>query len=487
MLIFAAFGILVLMAFMCIALTVGVVMFAGSGVHSGVSVAGMGVGGLSEEEAAERIAAELTTISLRDGERTWQVNLADFGVTVDAKATAKRAYEQGRGEGSLLDAMFGTVNVNPVISIDPVMLQQSLEAIKSQVDVAPLDAGVGFVDGQVKATDAVDGRSLNVEQTMVAIENHRSQALVDGTINLVMSTVSPQITDSSAMVAAASQLLRSPLTIRAFDPKTGDSVYWIAQPETWARWLTAHADADSPIGLRLSLRGGEVETFLQEQARIFDSSRYLDLEEAVSLIQKAVTHNETDAIIRVYHHDLEHVVQPGESIVSIAYDYGIPYPYVQQANPGADALIVGQTITIPSIDTFLHYDPVPDKRIVVSISEQRTRVYENGEMIWDWPSSTGIANSPTWPGIYQIISHETNAYAANWDLWMPNFMGVYQPIPGADFTNGFHGFPTRGGGQLLWENNLGSPVTYGCILLSNGNILHLYEWAETGVIVEILP
>jgi lipoprotein-anchoring transpeptidase ErfK/SrfK len=64
-------------------------------------------------------------------------------------------------------------------------------------------------------------------------------------------------------------------------------------------------------------------------------------------------------------------------------------------------------------------------------------------------------------------------------------MGVYRPVPGADFTNGFHGFPTRGGGQLLWENSIGTRVTYGCILLSNTNIRLLYDWAEEGVVVEI--
>jgi lipoprotein-anchoring transpeptidase ErfK/SrfK len=113
------------------------------------------------------------------------------------------------------------------------------------------------------------------------------------------------------------------------------------------------------------------------------------------------------------------------------------------------------------------------------------RVYEDGNLKWDWLASTGIQSSPTWPGIYQIISHEPNAYAANWDLWMPNFMGVYRPIPGTDFTNGFHGFPTRGASQLLWTNSLGTRVTYGCILLSNENVQALYEWAEEGVIVEI--
>jgi lipoprotein-anchoring transpeptidase ErfK/SrfK len=124
---------------------------------------------------------------------------------------------------------------------------------------------------------------------------------------------------------------------------------------------------------------------------------------------------------------------------------------------------------------------------VVSITQQHAWVYENGGLKWEWPVSTGIQSSPTWPGIYQIQSHEPNAYAGNWNLWMPNFMGVYQPIPGSDFTNGFHGFPTRGGSQLLWTDSLGTRVTYGCILVSNDNIQALYNWAEEGVVVEIQP
>ncbi len=150
-------------------------------------------------------------------------------------------------------------------------------------------------------------------------------------------------------------------------------------------------------------------------------------------------------------------------------------------------LAPGQAVTIPSPDDLLPVPIVPDKRILVSISQQRTRVYENGALKWDWPTSTGINSSPTSPGIFQIQSHEPNAYAANWNLWMPHFMGVYRPLPSADFMNGFHGFPTRGSSQLLWTNSLGTRVTYGCILLSNENARALYDWAEDGVVVEIEP
>ncbi|HRV91553.1 MAG TPA: L,D-transpeptidase, partial [Anaerolineae bacterium] len=81
--------------------------------------------------------------------------------------------------------------------------------------------------------------------------------------------------------------------------------------------------------------------------------------------------------------------------------------------------------------------------------------------------------------------HETNAYAASWNLWMPDFIGIYRPVPTADFMNGFHGFPSRNGATLLWTNDLGHPVTYGCILVDSKHSGNLFEWAEAGVVVEI--
>jgi lipoprotein-anchoring transpeptidase ErfK/SrfK len=142
-------------------------------------------------------------------------------------------------------------------------------------------------------------------------------------------------------------------------------------------------------------------------------------------------------------------------------------------------------LTIPSPDVLLPLPVVKNKRIVVSLSEQKMWVYETGAVKWEWPVSTGIPSSPTTPGVFQVQTHEPNAYASNWNLWMPNFMGIYRPVPSSDFMNGFHGFPTRNGSILLWTDDLGHPVTYGCILLSSDNAATLYNWAEVGVVVEM--
>jgi lipoprotein-anchoring transpeptidase ErfK/SrfK len=287
-------------------------------------------------------------------------------------------------------------------------------------------------------------------------------------------------------VAQAAQLLANPLNINAYDPISNESLNWGLPPEEWGRWLVATPDSSSAIGLALTLDAGGLRSYLEGQADAVGANRYLKVDDAVEGIQQAVAQQNMNPVVRVYHHETQHTVQAGETFSSIGYDYGIPYPWIQAANPGVpENLSAGQVVTIPSKDDLLPYPVVPNKRVVVSISQQRTVVYENGQVKWDWPASTGINSSPTAPGIFQIQSHETNAYAANWDLWMPHFMGVYRPVPSSDFMNGFHGFPSRGGYQLLWQNSLGSRVTYGCILLDTNNAKLLYDWAEEGVVVEI--
>jgi lipoprotein-anchoring transpeptidase ErfK/SrfK len=243
-----------------------------------------------------------------------------------------------------------------------------------------------------------------------------------------------------------------------------------------------------PDAISWQIDGSQITSYMQSQAIELGAERYLDLEEATAALTNAIQSEQYNVNLRIYHHERQHTVQSGETLSSIAYDYGIPYLWIQEINPETtDGIFPGQVITIPSPDVMLPLPVVENKRIVVSIAEQRMWAYENGALKWDWPVSTGIDSSPTAPGVFQIQSHEPNAYASIWDLWMPNFMGIYRPAPTNDFMNGFHGFPTRNGTNLLWTNSLGRKVTYGCILVSNDNINLLYNWADEGVVVEVTP
>ena len=51
--------------------------------------------------------------------------------------------------------------------------------------------------------------------------------------------------------------------------------------------------------------------------------------------------------------------------------------------------------------------------------------------------------------------------------------------------NGIHGLPLLSNGHRLWASNLGTPASYGCIILDLDEAEELYYWADEGVVVEI--
>jgi lipoprotein-anchoring transpeptidase ErfK/SrfK len=163
----------------------------------------------------------------------------------------------------------------------------------------------------------------------------------------------------------------------------------------------------------------------------------------------------------------------------------MPPGLVAEYNPGADLnwLQPGQTLRIPSQDVLTPHVPVPEKRIVIDIEAQQLRAYEQGVLRFSWPVSTGVPDSPTHRGVFQILNKEENAYGSQWDLWMPYFMAIYPA--GGDVYNGIHELPILSSGRRLWEGALGHPASYGCIILGIPAAETLYHWSEIGVLVVI--
>jgi lipoprotein-anchoring transpeptidase ErfK/SrfK len=121
------------------------------------------------------------------------------------------------------------------------------------------------------------------------------------------------------------------------------------------------------------------------------------------------------------------------------------------------------------------------KYILVSISEQHLYAYENGQLVYSFVASTGVGNS-TRVGTFQVLDKIPNAYGANWNIWMPNWMGIYWS---GSLENGIHALPILPGGGRLWAGFLGTPISYGCVVLGVDESLQLYDWAEVGTPVEI--
>jgi len=310
-----------------------------------------------------------------------------------------------------------------------------------------------------------------------------------GTLRFTLPVVTrlPAITDVSGIVREVEPLLAAPITLRLSDPIRDERSTWTASPADMSRWLAFQVTGTgAEKSLSWSVDEAMVAAYVTEQNNSFGDERYVDPNTTVPALVEAFKARQPEISQRVYHGEREHIVKSGETLSSIAFDYGMPYPWLLKSNPGTgDNLFVGDAIKIPSVDGLLPLPVVENKRIKISLKDQKMQAYEDGKLKWDWVASTGIASSPTSPGVFQIQTHDPLAYAANWNLYMPSFMGIYRPVPDQAFMNGFHGFPSRDQKQILWQRNLGKPITYGCILLDSKNAKLLYDWAEEGVVVEI--
>lgn len=121
------------------------------------------------------------------------------------------------------------------------------------------------------------------------------------------------------------------------------------------------------------------------------------------------------------------------------------------------------------------------KYILVDISQQHMYVYEGDTLVYSFVASTGM-NNATRVGNFSVLNKIPNAYGATWDLWMPNWLGIYWA---GSLQNGIHALPILSNGVTLWSGYLGVPISYGCVVLGTYESQLLYYWADVGTPVEI--
>ena len=126
-----------------------------------------------------------------------------------------------------------------------------------------------------------------------------------------------------------------------------------------------------------------------------------------------------------------------------------------------------------------------DQLIVVGIAEQRMLVFGNGKLVFDFVVSTGEPGRDTAIGEFEILDKIDVAYASTWNLDMPSWMGIYWAGP---LENGIHALPiVKHTGYKLWDGYLGQRVSYGCVILGDQDAATLFDWAEIGAKVKIVP
>ncbi|MCA9912897.1 MAG: L,D-transpeptidase, partial [Anaerolineae bacterium] len=227
-----------------------------------------------------------------------------------------------------------------------------------------------------------------------------------------------------------------------------------------------------------------------------DEPRYVDDDEVLDALQNALRNGDSNAVVRIRYLPTTYSVESGVYGFGISRRTGLPFGQIDNVNPGVDwnVLSIGQEINLPSRDIVMPLPPVEHKRIVVDLDRLYLVGFENGEVAFHWPVSSGRSDAPTYPGIYQILSKDGTAYGSGFSLcgeggacaqWeMDYFMSIYEVGPG--LMNGFHGAVRLPNGAFLDGGSQQVRSTFGCVMSDNSQAEQLYEWAEEGIVVEIV-
>lgn len=489
------------LAFLLLCLLVGLTVFCGwvfiqrmnrlyaDHIYPNVYALGVHLGGMHPEAATAALETvsphvDMGLLVLTDGDQRWSYPWSVAGLQVDAWGTAQAAYAVGRGGAweEEVNVWLSYHDVPPRFLFDTAQARALLSELDREVSQPPVDPQIELVDGEVVLIPGEAGRMLDIPNTLAKLrEAGGSPYRLE--VPLIFETIQPTELETGALTEQAEVLLARQITILSYDVLTEETLSWTLGREEIGDWLYLVPGEDGVPTVDINQYGIR-DTLVGLTDRLGDG-RGFRYDEAAAKILRALDAGESQLWLYLTHPERTYIVQAGDTLTSLSAKFGMPAGLVAQANQeiDIDRLFVGQEIRIPSQDILTPNMPVPNKKIVVSIVDQRTYVYENGQLIYDWVVSTGIESSPTHRGTFQVLGKDEEAYASQWDLWMPYFVSVYPA--GGGVINGFHELPFLASGQRLWEGNLGSPASFGCIILGIPDAKTLYDWVEVGITVVI--
>ncbi len=458
-------------------------------IYPGIVIGAVEVGNLTPAEAASRVQRRYEAqnlVTFQFGEEKWFAPWREIGIRVKASEAAQQAFNIGRaGRPDQRWADWrNRQSVAVAFTFDTQAARGFLQSYKADVYIPPRDARVEIdaARGLAVAAPAAPGRELDVDATL---RNVFARAMTQQPAPVITREIAPAIDDVSGAVNQLNDWLQRPFAIHLW--WEGGWTTRTVAPTERVSWVRAERDAGQWVarwdanGVRGFVAGLQAE--LGERAE-------LRVDEAAEMARTAFQRREPGLWLIALSREHRHIIQPQDTFEGLGDRFGIPVARLLSANPGIwqAGFSAGQSITIPhqGIMMPLPITPTNLKRIEVDLTTQTLWAYDGATLALSATISSGIPKWRTLTGVFQVLEHVDEAYNRLARIKMPNWLSIYDiGEPGESLTNGIHALPVLGGGRRLWAGYLGTPVSFGCVVLGIEDSDFIYRWAEPGTPVLI--
>jgi vancomycin resistance protein YoaR len=330
---------LVIFGLSIVAFVVGTQLWYSGRIFPGVRVAGVDVGGLNQQQAAERITANVNyplngKILLRDGDKIWVTSPAKLGLYLDPVASSRNAYRVGRsgwGPDRLREqfyAWYSGHSLPPSVIFDQRQAYLYLDSIAEEVNSPTVEASLELSGTEVIVRPGQVGRFVDMSNSLMMV-SLQLETMRDGVLDLPIIESAPVILDASKQAELARAILSQPLTLTMPEAEADQAGPWTIDQQTLASMLTfERVQTDEGAQYQVRLDSNTLRTYLNNIApslvRYPQNARFIfnDDTRQLEVLQASTTGRALNLEASVS--EIQEKIYAGEHTVAITLSYQDP-------------------------------------------------------------------------------------------------------------------------------------------------------------------
>jgi len=309
-------------------------------IYPGVTIQGIDVGGLSEEEAIQKIGTEITypvsgRITFTDQENSWTLSPMQLGFFLDAQSTVADAMKIGRGAfGTQLKDQYLTLYYGHPVELnfvyDERIAYQVIDQLRPNIDLETIEAALEISGLEVTTSPGQNGRFLDVTESLKSIES-KLVSLESAEIPLTIINNPAGILDATAEAEAARNILSQDFEIVMPAGDHQGQGPWTINRETLSDMLVLKRTTEEDginshyeLGVDQAAFARFLAQFSEELTREPQNPRFIfnDDTRKLEVLQSAIIGREVDIAMTLV--AMEETILNGGHKTPIEFDYTNP-------------------------------------------------------------------------------------------------------------------------------------------------------------------